>query len=105
MAGISSFKRQSPTIVLCLFVLLWTIPVLAHPQTSSAKDEPTASSSSPSKPAAAEIAAAKAAGKVWVNLNTGIYHRKGRWYGKTKNGKFMTLDEARKAGYKAAKRE
>ncbi len=56
-------------------------------------------------PTASDIAAAKAAGKVWVNLDTGIYHKAGRWYGKTKNGKFMTVDEATKAGYKAAKRD
>ena len=56
-------------------------------------------------PSAAEIAAAKATGKVWVNLNTGVYHRGGRWYGKTKDGKFMAADEAKKAGYKAAKRD
>jgi hypothetical protein len=53
----------------------------------------------------AEIAAAKASGKVWVNLDTGIYHKAGRWYGKTKNGKFMTADEAKKAGYRPAKRD
>jgi hypothetical protein len=53
----------------------------------------------------ADIAAAKAAHKVWVNLDTGIYHKGGRWYGKTKNGKFMTEDEARKSGYKAARRD
>jgi uncharacterized protein YdeI (BOF family) len=54
---------------------------------------------------ASDLAAAKAAHKVWVNLDTGIYHKGGRWYGKTKNGKFMTVDDAKKAGYKAAKRD
>jgi hypothetical protein len=54
---------------------------------------------------AADIAAAKASSKVWVNLDSGVYHKGGRWYGKTKNGKFMTVDEAKKAGYKAAKRD
>jgi len=53
----------------------------------------------------AEIAAAKGSGKVWVNLDTGIYHKAGRWYGKTTNGKFMTADEAKKAGYRPAKRD
>ena len=42
---------------------------------------------------------------MWVNLDSGVYHQGGRWYGKTKNGKFMTVDEAKKAGYKAAKRD
>jgi hypothetical protein len=43
-------------------------------------------------------------GMVWVNLPTGVYHREGdRWYGKTKNGKFMTEADAIKAGYRPAK--
>jgi len=58
-----------------------------------------------STPSAADIAAAKASAKVWVNLDSGIYHKGGRWYGKTKNGKFMTADDAKKAGFKAAKRD
>jgi hypothetical protein len=61
-----------------------------------------------SKPAAtpvasdADIAVAKSSGKVWVNLDSKVYHKSGRWYGKTKSGKFMTEDEAKAAGYKAA---
>ncbi len=44
-------------------------------------------------------------GMVWVNLDSGVYHKEGtRWYGKTKNGKFMTEADAIKAGYKSAKR-
>ncbi len=44
-------------------------------------------------------------GKVWVNLDTKIYHREGdRWYGKTKNGKYMSEQDAIAAGYRAAKR-
>jgi cytoskeletal protein RodZ len=54
---------------------------------------------------AEEIAAAKASNKVWVNLDSGIYHRSGRWYGKTKNGKFMSLGEAKQAGYRESKRQ
>jgi len=50
-----------------------------------------------------EIAGAKASGKVWVNTETGVYHKGGRWYGTTKQGKFMTEDEAIKAGYRASK--
>ena len=43
-------------------------------------------------------------GMVWVNLDTKIYHREGdRYYGKTKNGKWLTEQEAIAAGYRASK--
>jgi hypothetical protein len=36
---------------------------------------------------------------VWVNTESGIFFREGeRWYGKTKEGKFMTEADAKKAG-------
>jgi cytoskeletal protein RodZ len=50
-----------------------------------------------------EISAAKAEGKVWVNTESGVYHKGGQWYGATKQGKFMTEQEAKQAGYRAAK--
>lgn len=44
-------------------------------------------------------------GMVWVNLDTKVYHKEGtRWYGKTKNGKFMNESDAIAAGYRASKR-
>jgi hypothetical protein len=43
---------------------------------------------------------------VWVNTESGVYHRPGtRWYGKTKQGKYMTEAHAIKAGYKASARD
>jgi hypothetical protein len=51
----------------------------------------------------ADIASAKASGKVWVNTESKKYHSGGEWYGRTKKGQFMTEDEAKKAGYVAAK--
>jgi helix-hairpin-helix protein len=45
-----------------------------------------------------------AKGMVWVNTKSGVFHSEGdRWYGKTKEGKFMTETDALKAGYRAAK--
>lgn len=45
-----------------------------------------------------------AKGMVWVNTETKVYHYEGdRWYGKTKEGKFMTEQDAMRAGYRAAK--
>lgn len=56
-------------------------------------------------PSDKEIADAKAKGMVWVNLSSKIYHKEGKFYGKTKRGKFMPEDEAKKAGYREAKTE
>lgn len=50
----------------------------------------------------ADITAAKAKGMVWVNTNSRVYHKDGRYYGRTKAGKFMTEDDAKKAGFHAA---
>ncbi|MCL5745263.1 MAG: hypothetical protein M1541_15275 [Acidobacteria bacterium] len=65
-----------------------------------------AKSSSPANNASdAQIAAAQKTGQVWVNTNSGVYHKGGRYFGKTKEGKFMTEAEAKKAGYHEAKGE
>ena len=42
-------------------------------------------------------------GLVWVNTSSKVYHKDGQFYGKTKQGKFMTEADAQKAGYRAAK--
>lgn len=77
----------------------------AAPASSGNAPASKASTTSSGAPTAQEIAAAKASGKVWVNTETGVYHKGGRWYGKTKKGKFMTEAEAKAAGYKGAKRD
>ncbi len=44
--------------------------------------------------------------KVWVNLNSGIYHLPGtRWYGTTRRGMYMCRRAADAAGYRAARNE
>ena len=52
-----------------------------------------------------EITDAKAKGEVWVNLLGSVYHKEGKFYGKTKRGQFMSEDDARKAGCREAKTE
>lgn len=43
-------------------------------------------------------------GLVWVNKDTRVYHKQGdAWYGRTKNGQYMTEADAVKAGYHASK--
>jgi hypothetical protein len=54
-------------------------------------------------PSDRDIADAKSKGLVWVNLGTRVYHKDGEFYGKTKRGKFMNEDEAKKAGFHEAK--
>jgi hypothetical protein len=52
----------------------------------------------------ATAAPAAGSGKVWVNLDSKIYHYEGdRWYGNTKHGQYMSEADAQKAGYRAAK--
>jgi hypothetical protein len=76
---------------------------------TSAAEAPATSASSKSANKApntprTEQAAGGGDGKVWVNTKSGVYHKEGdRWYGKTKEGKYMTEDEAIKAGYRADK--
>src|SRR5690242_14171338 len=80
-------------------------------QTAPSKDSKTTKSSSAkagevaTAPSDSEIADAKTKGMVWVNLSSKVYHKEGKFYGKTKRGKFMTEDDAKKAGYREAKTE
>jgi hypothetical protein len=45
-------------------------------------------------------------GQVWVNTDSHVYHKEGsKFYGKTKQGKYMSEQDAIKEGDKAAKGE
>jgi hypothetical protein len=113
-----NYSQSKLTLWMLAFCLMLTFaisPALAKaqasaPGTNSSAAKPAAPASPSATPAAGkassqEIAAAKASGKVWVNTESGVYHKSGRWYGKTKNGKFMTEAEAKAAGYKEAHKE
>ncbi len=44
------------------------------------------------------------AGMVWVNKETKVFHKEGdRWYGRTKQGAYMSEADAMKGGYRASK--
>jgi hypothetical protein len=91
VSAVGSFAGQAPATQ--------DTTTTKKPTTTSTKPAPVANAS------AADIQAAKAAGQVWVNTDTGVYHKSGKWYGATKQGKFMTEQDAKKAGYHAAKNE
>jgi hypothetical protein len=75
------------------------------------KPVPPAATTTAASPAAGRATGAATAaqvppmkGMVWVNLSTKVFHREGdRYYGNTKDGKFMTEADAVKAGYREAK--
>jgi len=77
------------------------------PAASAATATQTATPATPPAKTAGAPATAQqppAKGMVWVNLDTKVFHREGdRYYGTTKNGKFMTEADAVKAGYREAK--
>jgi competence protein ComEA len=94
-------------------------PLVTVSTASAAKSAPAAAQSSAPAPAAQKVppkAAEPAAtgevaarvpparGMVWVNTATKVYHYEGdHWYGNTKEGKFMTEQDAIKAGCRASK--
>jgi len=75
--------------------------------------EPAGAPSAPTPPAKTSASASSGAsqatpgaGMVWVNLDSGVYHYpSSRYYGKTKNGRYMSETDAMSAGYHAAKNE
>jgi hypothetical protein len=92
-------KRIMLSLALAAMILVpGTLP--AFQAKSAAKETTAAASNAPSDK---DIADAKAKGLVWVNTGTKVYHKDGQFYGKTKQGKFMTEADAQKVGYREAK--
>jgi len=109
-------KRVSSLLQGILFSALWLggFTALRPAWTQTTPQDQTTPQNKPKKAKApapvknaseSDIQSAKSSGKVWVNTETGVYHKSGKWYGATKQGKFMTEQDAIKAGYRAAKNE
>jgi hypothetical protein len=108
---IRSAKRLSLALLMaCAFLATAAVVSVStshaqSPQSNSA-DKQQATATPAAAPSAGEpqTPPAKTSGMVWVNTDTGVYHKEGsRWYGKTKHGKYMLETDAIKAGYKPAK--
>ena len=72
--------------------------------TPTAPAAPATAAAAPKPPTAQQVPPADHSGMVWVNTVSGVYHKPGtHWYGKTKQGKYMTEADAQKAGFRPAK--
>jgi hypothetical protein len=76
-------------VTISLAALLLSVPII------QAQDAST--------PAGSRVTQSSESRQVWVNTATGVYHYPGtRWYGNTKQGKFMSEVDARAQGYRPA---
>jgi hypothetical protein len=95
-------KLKSILTVVLGAALSLAVPARAQAPVSKSGTITKKAADSAAAPTDKETADARAKGMVWVNTSTKVYHKDGQFYGKTKQGKFMTEDDAKKAGNRLA---
>ncbi|HJV36264.1 ComEA family DNA-binding protein [Geomonas sp.] len=101
-SGMSAKTIEKITPLVTVGAAPVTAPVAA-PKMSAPKAQTPAAQASPKATKHVQPPPA-GSGMVWVNPDSKIFHKEGsRWYGKTKQGAYMTESEAIKAGYRESK--
>jgi len=96
---LAAISLSIPPVRKVIFQQFSEEPIIVTPASQSAQSKPPAEEQG--KATAVELANPLA--KVWVNSASGIYHCPGtRWYGKTKQGEYMTQKVAKEKGYRPA---
>ena len=76
-----------------------TAPMRDEPKTTRTAAPAPRSTAGETAERRTEQASGGGSGKVWVNTPTKVYHcEKDQWYGRTKNGEYMTESQAKAAG-------